>query len=92
MYASFFKWYIEAISVKCADPRDNYLTANRLSINIGKTEILRVGYRLGKAEDDSLVLAAVDSKGDQIRPPEDCRLLGVRLSRDLKWNDHIQSD
>ena len=70
----------------------SYLTANRLSINIGKTEILRVGYRLGKAVDDTLALEAVDSKGDQIRPHEDCRLLGVRLSRDLKWTNHIHTD
>ena len=34
----------------------------------------------------------MDSKGDQIRPHEDCRLLGVRLSRDLKWNNQILTD
>ena len=56
---------------------EKYLTANRLSINIGKTEILRVGYRLGKAAEDTLELDAVDSRGEHIRPPDDCRLLGV---------------
>ena len=34
----------------------------------------------------------MDSKGKKIKPSEDCRLLGVRLSRDLKWRSHIQSD
>ena len=71
---------------------EKYLTANRLSINVGKTEILRIGYRLGKAADDNLELEAVDSNGNHIRPPEDCRLLGVRLNRDLKWVSHVQSD
>ena len=69
-----------------------YLTANRLSVNVGKTEILRVGFRLGSAAEDSLELDAVDSKGKKIKPSEDCRLLGVRLSRDLKWRSHIQLD
>ena len=70
---------------------EGYLVANGMAINKGKTEVLRMGYRLGPADSDTLKLDAVDSEGEQITTKENCKLLGVTLSRNLSWEDHLKS-
>ena len=70
---------------------ERYLVANSMAINIGKTEVLRVGFRLGPADLDPLSLDAVDSEGKKITTKDSCKLLGVTLARNLSWDDHLRS-
>ena len=83
---------LEAVLNGALNAYEAYLTANRMVINTGKTEILRTGFRLGSAEEDSLRLEACDAEGNRISPKESCRLLGLILGRNMNWNHHLMED
>ena len=74
------------------DAFERYLVSNKMAINPGKTEILRVGYRLGEANCDTLELEATDDDGKHIGPKPSVRLLGISLCRNLTWNCHLRDD
>ena len=70
---------------------ERYLEANKMKINKRKTEIVRQGLRIGTAEMDTLRIEATNKEGNKIGPVESCRLLGVQVARNMKWNVQIET-
>ena len=47
---------------------------------------------MGAADEDEMRLEAVDADGNNIKPKDSCKLLGVVLSRNLSWENNLRED
>ena len=77
---------------KALDMFEKYLEDNRMKINKAKTEVLRQGSRIGPANEDNLRINAYNEEGEQIGPKDSCKLLGLYIARNTKWDEHIKNN
>ena len=67
---------------------NNWLTSNKLSLNIAKTEFMLIGSRqkLATQTDSSINL---DINGNPIKQVKSSKSLGMIIDENLSWNEHI---
>ena len=62
----------------------SWMTANRLTINVAKTEMLLISNRNKPDVDNQIAI-----NGDSVRCADSCKFLGVILDNNLTFNKHI---
>ena len=69
-----------------------FLAANNLKLNIGKTQVLRTASRQQHVgnKGERILLEAVDDLGKRIKPKENAKVLGIIFSKTLTWADHLE--
>ena len=70
----------------------NFLAANNLKLNIGKTQLLRSASRQQHVGNggENILLNAVDELGNRIKPMDTAKILGITFNKTLSWNNHIE--
>ena len=66
-----------------------WLAANKLTINLSKTEFLLIGSRQRLSGFHTTPLLTINGK--QITQASSAKSLGVIIDENLSWEDHIQS-
>ena len=67
----------------------NWLIRNKLSLNVGKTELLVLGskQRLSRINDENM---NVHINGTKLTRAKICKYLGVIIDENLSWKYHVQ--
>ena len=70
---------------------ETFLTRNNLKLNLDKTVIMRNNTRQQIAANgpEILFLQAKDKKGENFKPSNDAKILGVTVNKNLSWNSHL---
>ena len=64
---------------------DNWLNANRISLNIEKTEMVIFKYKQKKFEDNLKIKFC----GKRLYPTESVKYRGVKIDKNLSWQYHV---
>ncbi|CAB4026948.1 Hypothetical predicted protein [Paramuricea clavata] len=66
-----------------------WILANKLSLNVAKTEFLLIGlhHKLNNLDSQP----SVNISHDSIRQVQHSRVLGVEIDENLSWNKHIEN-
>jgi len=75
---------------RCITDMDNWMSANRLKLNIDKTELLWAGtrYNMSMLNDSG---PSVQLNNVTVKAIQHVRMLGVHLSSDLSLDKHVSS-
>ena len=71
---------------------EDFLAANNLKLNISKTQILRTASRqqhVGNKR-ENIILSAKNDKGENIKPAESAKILGVIFNKALVWREFLE--
>ena len=63
----------------------NWLNANKISLNVKKTEMVIFKYKQKKSECD----LKIKSCGERLYPTESIKYLGVKIDTNLSWQYHV---
>ena len=63
----------------------NWLNANKISLNVSKTELITFESRMKKIDFD----LKLKLNGKRIYPTKSVKYLGIKIDESLTWNEHI---
>ena len=71
----------------------NYCNSNQLCMNDGKTALMRISNRqkLQCNPPETIILDILDDQGNNIRPRDEHKILGIRIKKDLTWGLHLKT-
>ena len=72
---------------------EEFLAANNLKLNISKTQILRTASRQQHVgnKGENISLEAKNDKGENIKPSESAKILGITFHKSLIWREYIEA-
>ena len=70
---------------------EEFLGSNNLQLNIDKTQLLRITTRqqIVANKGEKICLQALDSDGNNNRPKESAKVLGLTVNSNLNWIGHL---
>ena len=70
---------------------EDFLSLNRTKLNKDNTSLLRTTscQQISPNREENIELTAQDSDGHRIRPAPKSKLLGLMLSSNLTWSEHL---
>ena len=70
-----------------------FLAIHCLKLNCDKTELIRITSRQQLAANgpENLILAATNSKGENIKPENTAKILGITFQNNLNWAQHFET-
>ena len=63
----------------------NWLNANKISLNVSKTELIMFKPRMEKVDFD----LKLKLNGKRLYPTKSVKYLGIKIDETLTWNEHI---
>ena len=71
---------------------EDFLAANNLKLNISKTQILRTASRQQHVgnQRENIILSAKNDKGENIKPANCAKILGVIFNKALVWREFLE--
>ena len=70
-----------------------YCNSNKLCMNDSKTALMRISNRqkLQCNPPETIILDILDENGENIRPRDEHKILGIRIKRDLTWGLYLKN-